>query len=244
MDVVAVITKRCAKCAETKPAEHFFRNRSAPTGLCSYCKRCSRLAKRRTTEAARRLSKRAALIAVGLSLCTKCGATKPRAEFYDNPHTRKPLSSCKECWLAAGRWRRERAGELEKRRVRLSSPDARAASRARDKAYRSNPENRQKLRVRKYTKKAIDKGLLVRQPCARCGEPNTHAHHHRGYDDAYRLDVEWLCVRCHMREHHSVDSGDNHHIFHGPPTSNDPEILAAAPRDVVMSQPSGSPFSP
>lgn len=45
---------------------------------------------------------------------------------------------------------------------------------------------------------AINRGILVRQPCEVCGDEKTDAHH-----DDYRkpIDVRWLCRRHHIELH-------------------------------------------
>jgi hypothetical protein len=38
--------------------------------------------------------------------------------------------------------------------------------------------------------------------CNKCGRPGViQGHHHRGYSPANALDVVWLCILCHGREH-------------------------------------------
>lgn len=55
-----------------------------------------------------------------------------------------------------------------------------------------------KDRARTLMSRAIDRGELVREPCAVCGEARTHGHHH---DYTKPLDVTWLCERHHEEEH-------------------------------------------
>lgn len=49
--------------------------------------------------------------------------------------------------------------------------------------------------------RAVRRGVLVRPAvCDCCGQPGRiEAHHHHGYDVAYRLDVVWLCKSCHTQ---------------------------------------------
>ena len=46
--------------------------------------------------------------------------------------------------------------------------------------------------------RAIAKGVLIRQPCERCGKEKTDAHHP---DYSKPLEVVWLCRSCHKKEH-------------------------------------------
>jgi hypothetical protein len=51
------------------------------------------------------------------------------------------------------------------------------------------------------------RGVLVRpEKCLLCGsQSRLEAHHHKGYDEKYHLDVQWLCRQCHAIE--SVKEG-------------------------------------
>jgi hypothetical protein len=53
---------------------------------------------------------------------------------------------------------------------------------------------------RGYTKVVLAKrhGLLVPQPCERCGNPKVHAHHE---DYSKPLEVTWLCHKHHFMRH-------------------------------------------
>src|SRR5678816_242106 len=64
-----------------------------------------------------------------------------------------------------------------------------------DEWYRANPE---KLRAKWRIRYAIRTGKLVRQPCVRCGEEKTEAHHE---DYSKPLDVVWICRVCHRKAH-------------------------------------------
>jgi hypothetical protein len=55
-----------------------------------------------------------------------------------------------------------------------------------------------RLIARNAVSNAVRDGKLIKQPCKRCGNIKTQAHH----DDYTKpLDVEWLCRDCHMEEH-------------------------------------------
>ena len=79
--------------------------------------------------------------------------------------------------------------------------------------FYARPENALKNRARILCKTAIESGKLVRQPCEKCGEARTDAHHD---DYTMPLNVRWLCKKCHGIEHQKTHclrghelSGDN-----------------------------------
>lgn len=51
---------------------------------------------------------------------------------------------------------------------------------------------------RRLTKKAIRDGILVRQPCEVCADPDSDGHH-VDYDDP--LSIRWLCAEHHTEAH-------------------------------------------
>lgn len=52
---------------------------------------------------------------------------------------------------------------------------------------------------------ALKIGILVRQNCQYCDDPDSDAHHHKGYD--HPLDVLWLCQPCHQRLENENEAG-------------------------------------
>jgi len=55
-----------------------------------------------------------------------------------------------------------------------------------------------KVLARQMTTTAIRSGLLEREPCIHCGDPESAAHHS---DYCLPLEVVWLCQSCHSRHH-------------------------------------------
>jgi len=79
----------------------------------------------------------------------------------------------------------------------------------------------EKYAARQAVHAAINRGELVRRPCAHCGAGKAQAHHH---DYSKPLEVEWLCRACHDAEHRAHRSGtvgfvmvDGHVRGHEPP---------------------------
>lgn len=60
-----------------------------------------------------------------------------------------------------------------------------------------------KYQARYYVMNALRSGQLIRPAvCSQCSmESKLHAHHHNGYAPEFRLDVIWLCGRCHREAH-------------------------------------------
>lgn len=81
--------------------------------------------------------------------------------------------------------------------------------------YKADPVNAEKLQARRQCVEAIRDGRLVRQPCEKCGDSASQAHHE---DYAQPLSVNWLCRRCHAHLHRKS------HCVHGHPLT--PENVA------------------
>lgn len=68
------------------------------------------------------------------------------------------------------------------------------------------PEPRLHRQARKAVENAIKSlsGFVRPDECERCGRKCVpHAHHHKGYERAFWLDVVWLCPQCHEAAHAS-----------------------------------------
>ena len=139
-------------------------------------------------------------------------------------------NSCKKCERRERERARYQALSLEERRELIAKRDpekVKAADRAR---YYRNREERQarmrdwyenhkeetqehnrRWRARNPEKRlahsrvahAIESGRLVRQPCEKCGDPKSHAHH---FDYSKPLDVVWLCSAHHGEVHRQYPS--------------------------------------
>jgi len=56
----------------------------------------------------------------------------------------------------------------------------------------------EKDNARQKVRNAIKKGIILRQPCMKCGNPKTQGHH---TDYSKPLDVIWLCQKHHKELH-------------------------------------------
>lgn len=60
------------------------------------------------------------------------------------------------------------------------------------------PDQKRKADCRSYSKALEERGILIRQPCENCSDPEVERHH-EDYDDPY--NVTWLCRVCHLNLH-------------------------------------------
>ena len=132
-------------------------------------------------------------------ICFKCNTVKPLDDFYKHPAMLDGhVNKCKECNkkdVAENRLKnidrirqydRERAKRPERIKLALEISRAwRQADKRRDACHNA-------------VSRAIKNGNLVRQPCIRCGNEKSLAHH-EDYDKP--LDVMWLCQPCHKQRH-------------------------------------------
>lgn len=131
-----------------------------------------------------------------LKTCFRCGAEKPLTEFYRHPRMADGhLGKCKTCTKidVSANYRTRIDHYVSYERERSALPDRRA--RANEYGRRRPSEKR---RAAYLTSNAIRDGRLIRQPCEKCGNPKSEAHHD---DYSQPLAVRWLC-RGHHLEHH------------------------------------------
>jgi len=136
--------------------------------------------------------------------CFKCKVTKPLLDFYKHPKMSDGhVNKCKEC--NKNDVMEHRLKNLEKLRQydrnRGKNPDRRKANTEITKIWRSEDRRRQK--AHNAVSGAIKKGILIREPCCRCNETKSLAHH-EDYDRP--LDVMWLCQPCHKQRHKEINA--------------------------------------
>ena len=131
--------------------------------------------------------------------CFKCKSVKPLTEFYKHSSMADGhLNKCKECTKNDVAQHREKNIEAIRAydRERGKKPERIKANTEVNRAWRA--EDRRRQAAHSAVSKAIRSGHLVRQPCIRCGEKKSVAHH-EDYDRP--LDVMWLCQPCHKQRH-------------------------------------------
>ena len=131
--------------------------------------------------------------------CFKCKAVKPLTEFYKHSGmTDGHINKCKAC--AKNDANAHRSKNLEKIRAydreRGKIPERIKLMTEVTRAWRS--QDRRRAKAHTAVARAIRNGHLVRQPCIRCGEKKSLAHH-EDYDKP--LEVMWLCNPCHKQRH-------------------------------------------
>lgn len=112
--------------------------------------------------------------------CYRCKEDKPEDAFgLKLSSARGRQDWCRECKNA---WKRDRPAEIK---------------RAERQSWKAR--HREKHLAQKACQKAVARGTLVRpDACERCGGGPVQGHHP---DYEKRLEVVWLCPRCHGEEH-------------------------------------------
>lgn len=131
--------------------------------------------------------------------CIACGLEKSPADFYAHPSMADGLlNKCKECHKAAIRAKRSERIEHYRAydRKRARNPERIKNSTEHTRMWRK--EDKRRTAAHNAVSRALRSGRLVRQPCERCGEEQSYAHH-ESYDR--KLDVKWLCQPCHKQRH-------------------------------------------
>jgi ribosomal protein S27AE len=134
-----------------------------------------------------------------MKTCFKCNTVKPLSEFYKHPRMADGhVNKCKECNKNDSTANRNKNLEKvrEYDRTRGKEPERIKAATEIVRAWRA--EDSRRTLAHSIVAKAIRKGTLVRQPCVRCAEAKSLAHH-EDYD--HPLVVMWLCQACHKQRH-------------------------------------------
>lgn len=136
--------------------------------------------------------------------CTRCDEYLPEDQFYNRSSNHHGLRhNCKSCCTDLNLKTRdpENARDYNRewmRKDRRRNPEKykkRDRERARKRDYDEKDQARRKLNY------AVQAGEIERpEKCPKCGREDLtiHGHHH---DYSQPLDVEWMCSRCHGKEH-------------------------------------------
>lgn len=153
-----------------------------------------------------------------LKRCPRCQELLPAASFLRDSNSLDGLrSSCRDCQRPQRRLdsarHRDKPGNREREKARLEWRRANGLvdrESERQRRRRSAQRYPERHVARMKVRHALIAGKLTKpETCQKCGQPDAktggarrssiHAHHHAGYDRP--LDVEWICITCHGREH-------------------------------------------
>ena len=134
--------------------------------------------------------------------CFKCKETKPLSDFYKHSQMGDGhLNKCKECTKSDAT--NHRLANLEK--VRAYDKQRSSLPHRRDLAAKVNKlwhqEDRRRKAAHNAVTRAVKKGVLIPEPCVKCGNQKSLAHH-EDYDK--KLEVMWLCQPCHKIRHKEI----------------------------------------
>lgn len=146
-----------------------------------------------------------ALTAIQSKECTHCAVSQSVDCFYRNPLTKDGLGSwCKSCEKGRNRagyvkeYCQTSSAKLAKQKYRLSRLGKSTTAKYGRMIRILNPE---KARARDVVNGEVRAGRIVKPvTCERCGFKCKLQAHHSDYSQP--LNVEWVCVTCHAKEHH------------------------------------------
>lgn len=129
--------------------------------------------------------------------CSFCGTLREATSFPEAPTATGRGSRCLEC---SGR---PQAPAPARRRAMPDNPwlvKARKEREAKRLKYLRENEDPRKRAAWNAVRDALKTGKLKRRRCESCSGWPVTAHHHKGYDPEHRLNVVWLCRKCHQVE--------------------------------------------
>jgi hypothetical protein len=131
--------------------------------------------------------------------CFKCKTVKPLTEFYKHSKMADGhVNKCKECNKNDVTAHRNKNLEKVREYDRARGQESKRLKAATEITRAWRAEDSRRVLAHSSVARAIRRGELVRQPCCRCGEQKSVAHH-EDYDKP--LEVVWLCQRCHKQRH-------------------------------------------
>ena len=136
-------------------------------------------------------------------LCPTCGRWMARRDYYARARSWNGIGNqCRKCHTEGNTRTRDRdnTARLNREHMARARENDPEKFRGRERiASRKRPRT-QKTIARCALNLAVRRGEIVRPSrCTRCGEERRlHAHHP---DYSRPLFVEWICTRCHGKEH-------------------------------------------
>ena len=131
--------------------------------------------------------------------CFKCKTVKPLSDFYKHSKMADGhVNKCKECNKNDVTTYRNKNLEKIREYDRARGKESKRLKAATEITRAWRAEDSRRIVAHSQVAKAVRNGTLVRQPCVRCAETKTVAHH-EDYD--HPLVVMWLCQACHKQRH-------------------------------------------
>jgi hypothetical protein len=100
-------------------------------------------------------------------------------------------------------WRESNPDKVKEavRKYQLSAKGKVSAALGAKKYTEKHPERRAAHRA---VHRAVKNGMLVKpKRCEECNKRSrVQAHHHKGYEKQFHLDIKWLCQKCHHKKHY------------------------------------------
>lgn len=139
---------------------------------------------------------------VDIKTCNECNTERPLTEFHKSAQARDGhRSKCKPCVKAynAARYAENRDEVLAQQAAYNRTPEGRETQ------MRGSARHRAKHPEREQARSAVNNALAAgtkRKPkhCCSCGSQHKgpiEAHHWKGYEEEFWLDILWLCKPCH-----------------------------------------------
>ena len=131
--------------------------------------------------------------------CFKCKTVKPLSDFYKHSKMADGhVNKCKECNKNDVTEHRNKNLEKIREYDRARGKESKRIKATTEVVRAWRAEDSRRNLAHNQVAKAIRNGTLVRQPCVRCAETKSLAHH-EDYD--HPLVVMWFCQACHKQRH-------------------------------------------
>jgi hypothetical protein len=138
-----------------------------------------------------------------MKLCPTCQTEKSEVEFYRCNRSASGLKSqCKVCHTKGNLYSRDanKKREANARHMAKARAENPNKFRERDKLQGRKREKDERYRARYLLNDAVRAGKILKPSvCSACLLEKKLTAHHRDYSKPF--DVDWLCYKCHAKEH-------------------------------------------
>ena len=134
--------------------------------------------------------------------CFKCKTVKPLSDFYKHSKMADGyVNKCKECNKNDVTEHRNKNLEKIREYDRARGKESKRLKATAEITRAWRAEDSRRAVAHSSVARAVRNGTLSRQPCCRCGDAKTVAHH-EDYDKP--LEIVWLCQPCHKQRHKEI----------------------------------------